>query len=172
MGPKRDDVKKRGVRRAGLVVILSSLSSVFWAFFPPPALAADPSPADLIFSNFDHGQVIVLSALASGAVALAIAASLWALAEQRSAQHLRRLLRGALARNKASLGERDALLGASREALVVWGRAGVMPLSYGGGEAMLNSCLKGADAATLTKALENLSAKGTGFRCTTSMASF
>jgi hypothetical protein len=37
-------------------------------------------------------------------------------------------------------------LGAGREALVVWGRDGSGPFSYGGGEALLDSCLKGPDA--------------------------
>jgi hypothetical protein len=63
--------------------------------------------------------MLVLSALAAGAVALAVAASLWALAEQRNAQRLRRVLKGAGARAKAAVGERDALLGAGREPLVV-----------------------------------------------------
>jgi PAS domain-containing protein len=157
MGPKRDDVKNLGERQAGLVVILSSLP---W-FFPSAAQAALSDPA---FDNFDHGRLIVLSALAAGAVALAIATALWALAEQKNTQVLRRALKASLARSKAALGERDALLGAGREALVVWGREGVTPLSYGGGEALLKSCLKGADAAALNQAMENLVAKGSAFR--------
>ncbi|HWC63584.1 MAG TPA: PAS-domain containing protein, partial [Rhizomicrobium sp.] len=142
-----------GARQAGLVVILSFL------FSPPAQAALDPA-----FDNFDHGRLIVLSALAAGAVALAIAVSLWALAAQKNAQLLRRALKAAAARNKAALGERDALLGAGREALVVWRRDEALPLSYGGGEAMLNSCLKGADTLALSQALENLSAKGVTFR--------
>jgi signal transduction histidine kinase len=106
----------------------------------------------------------VLSALASGAVALAIAASLWALAEQRGAQRLRRALKSAGARTQASVGERDALLSAGREALVVWGRDGSGPYSYGGGEALLDSCLKGADALALSQALDDLSDKGITFQ--------
>src|ERR1700704_1757544 len=103
MGPNRGGLKNWGVRLGGGVAFLSST--------PLPALAADPA--------FDNGRLIVLSALASGAVALAIAASLWALAEQRGAQRLRRILRNAGARNRTALGERDALLSAARESLVV-----------------------------------------------------
>ena len=106
----------------------------------------------------------MLSALAAGAVALAIAASLWALAEQRGAQRLRRALRSAGARTQAAVGERDALLSAGREALVVWGRDGSGPFSYGGGEALLDSCLKGADALALSQALDALSDKGISFQ--------
>src|SRR5665213_2203264 len=83
-------------------------------FLPAQARAADS--VDLII-GFDTGRLVVVSALAAGAVALAIAASLWALAEQRNAQRLRRALRSTGARTRTAVGERDALLGASREAL-------------------------------------------------------
>ena len=149
MGPNRDKVKNWWIKPGGAVVFLSSTAL--------PAFAADPTV-------FNNGRLVVLSALASGAVALAIAASLWALAEQRGAQRLRRALKGAGARAKASVGERDALLSAGREALVVWGRDGSGPYSYGGGEALLDSCLKGADALALSQALDDLSDKGLTFQ--------
>jgi signal transduction histidine kinase len=136
------------VRLGGGVVFLSSI--------PLPALAGEPA--------FDGGRLIVLSALAAGAVALAIAASLWALAEQRGAQRLRRVLRTSGARTKAALGERDALLGAGRGALVVWGRDGSQPFSYGGGGALLESCLKGPEALALSRALDELANKGVTFQ--------
>ena len=62
------------------------------------------------------------------------------------------------------MGERDALLGAGREALVVWGRDGSGPFSYGGGDALLESCLKGPDALALSQALDALSDKGAPFQ--------
>ena len=126
---------------------------------PLPALAAtDP------VQTFDNGRLLVLTAMAGGAVALAIAACLWALAEQRAALRLRRALKGAGARIKTAVGERDALLGASREALVVWGRDGSGPFSYAGGDALLQSCLKGPDALTLSKALDDLADRGMAFQ--------
>ena len=149
MGPKRAIVKNWWIKPGGTVAFLSSTAL--------PAFAADTA-------SFDNGRLVVLSAMASGAVALAIAASLWALAEQRGAQRLRRALKAAGARSKAAVGERDALLGAGREALVVWGRDGSGPFSYGGGDALLDSCLKGADALALSKALDDLSDKGTSFQ--------
>jgi signal transduction histidine kinase len=109
-------------------------------------------------------QIVVLSALAAGGVALAIAAGLWALAEQRIAARLRRSLRLTGARTKAAVGERDALLGAGREPLVVWGRDGTGPYSYGGGEQQLQSCLKGPDALALSTAIDSLSARGAAFQ--------
>src|SRR5882762_2847434 len=124
---------------------------------PLPAWAGDPQTAALAFQN---GNVVVLSALACGGVALAIAAALWALAEQRAARRLRRSLRSVGAKTKAALGEREALLGAGREALVVWGRDGSGPFSYGGGDDLLQSCLKGADALALSSALDGLSDRG------------
>ena len=165
MGPIRDGVNKSvkewGARKGGSAALRAfpPLFSALLALLSQPALAADPS-----FENLDNGRFIVLSALAAGAVALAIAAGLWALAEQKSARQLRRVLRSAVARNKAAMGERDALLGASREALVVWGREGLTPQSYGGGEAILNACLKGPNSAALSRALEDLSIKGIAFQ--------
>jgi signal transduction histidine kinase len=142
----------------GCLGVKGLLTSALITLPPAPAFAAMPDA--LILQN---GNVIVLSALACGGVALAIAAGLWALAEQRSAQRLRRSLRAVAAKTKAALGERDALLGAAREALVVWGRDGAGPFSYNGGEELLQSCLKGPDALALSAALDGLSDRGAGF---------
>src|SRR3954466_1707919 len=151
MGPRWGQSGRTGKRlMAGTTALLSTL--------PLPAYAAGAAEA------LDNGRLVVLSAMACGAVALAIAASLWALAEQSNARRLRRALRGAGARIRASVGERDALLGAGREALVVWGRDGSGPFSYGGGDALLDSCLKGQDALSLSKALDDLSEKGVAFQ--------
>ena len=128
---------------------------------PAPAWAAEPVNLAI---GFDTGRLVVLSALAAGAVALAIAASLWALAEQKRAQRLRRNLRFTGARTRGAVGERDALLGAGREALVVWGRDGSGPFSYGGGEEMLEACLKGPDALAFSTALDGLSDRGAAFK--------
>jgi PAS domain-containing protein len=135
------------------------LTAAPWALAPVPALAAIPDALTL-----QNGHVVVLSALACGGVALAIAAGLWALAEQRAAQRLRRSLRAVSAKTRAALGEREALLSAGREALVVWGRDGSGPFSYSGGEELLQSCLKGANALALSSALDGLSDRGAGFQ--------
>ncbi len=67
------------------------------------------------------------------------------------------------ARARAAVGERDALISAGREALVVWGRDGTGPFSYRGGELLLDSCLAGPDATVLSQALDDLSSAGTAF---------
>jgi signal transduction histidine kinase len=133
-----------------------------FALLPGTALAAVPD-AQMTGLAFQTGNAVVLSALACGGVALAIAAGLWALAEQRTARRLRRSLRAVGAKSKAALGEREALLSAGREALVVWGRDGAGPFSYNGGEELLQSCLKGADALALSGAIDALSDHGAGF---------
>src|SRR3954464_376912 len=151
MGPSQGQSSRTGKRLiAGTSALLSTL--------PLPAYAAGAAEA------LDNGRLVVLSAMACGAVALAIAASLWGLAEQSKARRLRRALRGAGARIRASVGERDALLGAGREALVVWGRDGSGPFSYGGGDALLDSCLKGSDALALSGAIDGLSDRGAAFQ--------
>ena len=128
-----------------------------------PAQAASDSQFAAAFQN---GNIIVLSALACGGVALAVAAGLWALAEQRQARRLSRSLRTVSAKTKAALGERDALLGAGREALVVWGRDGCGPFSYNGGDEQLQSCLRGAEALALSGAIDGLADRGAGFSLT------
>ena len=137
------------------------LPAAVCALLPAPAWAAPDAVSSAL--ALQSGNVIVLSALACGGVALAIAAGLWALAEQRTARRLRRSLRAVGAKSKAAIGERDALLGAGSEALVVWGRDGAGPFSYGGGEETLQSCLKGADALALSGAIDGLSERGAGF---------
>src|SRR5882724_4702863 len=69
-----------------------------------------------------------------GGVSLALAAGLWALAEHRAAAALRRSMKTTRALLRAAVGERDALLGAGREALLVWGRDRDMVLTFGGSE--------------------------------------
>ncbi len=154
MRPKMGQGKRPGGRRWQGFLLAAAPCAL-----PMPALAAIPDAL-----TFENGNFIVLSALACGGVALAIAAGLWALAEQRAAQRLRRSLRAVSAKTRAALGEREALLSAGREALVVWGRDGSGPFSYGGGEELLQSCLKGANALALSSALDGLSDRGAGFQ--------
>jgi len=156
MGPTQGQNKNPGIRegfaarRVGWLVVATLL------FANGPALAADAS-------DVSNGQFVVLATIAAGALALALAAALWALAEQNAAIKLRRVLRTTGARVRAAIGERDALLAASRESLVVWGRDGGVPLNYAGGEALLDSCLAGAQATELSKALDDLGDRGAGF---------
>jgi signal transduction histidine kinase len=105
----------------------------------------------------------VLGAITTGAISLAIAAGLWAVAERKVSARLRRALRLAGSRARAALGERDALLSAGKEALIVWGRDGSGPFSYGGAEAVIDSCLQGADAIDLSRALDGLSEQAVPF---------
>ena len=98
-----------------------------------------------------------------GALSLALATAAWALSERLAASRLRKSLRMSRALLQATVGERDALLSAGREALLVWGRDRAMTLSYGGSEALLDSCLTGEDSADLTSALSGLRDHGTPF---------
>jgi signal transduction histidine kinase len=106
---------------------------------------------------------VVLTAMTAGAAVLAVAAGMWALVEQKRSLKLKRQLRNAGARQRAAVGERDALLDVCRDALIVWGRDTDGPMSYGGAEAQLDSCLKGPDATGLSTALDDLSAHGAAF---------
>ena len=84
MRPRMGQGERPGARRWGFLLAASTC-----ALMSAPAQAA--VPAALTFQN---GNLIVLSGLACGGVALAIAAGLWALAEQRTTRRLRRSLQG------------------------------------------------------------------------------
>lgn len=127
------------------------------------ALAAlAPMPALAATTALDETTMVAV-AVGTGAVALAIAAGLWALAEQHISARLRAALRGANARMRASASARDALISASRESLIVWGRDGSAAHSYGGAEALMDSCLAGANATEVSQAIDALSDRGAAF---------
>ncbi len=131
------------------------------------ATSLTPLPVHAQSASFYAADIGVLSAaVAGGAVALAIAVGCWALAEQRSANRLRRKMRDSHARARAAVSERDALIAAGREALVVWGRDGRGPYAYRGADQLLDSCLAGTQARTLAAALDLLGEKGTSFAMT------
>lgn len=150
MRPRMGQKKSPGVR--GGWIGAAAIGGLL--LLPAPALAA---------SDLAPQTELVLGAVTTGAVALAIAAALWALAEQARAGKLRRALRQSSARVRAAVGERDSLLAAGREALIVWGRDGAAPLTYGNAESMLDACLAGPDATELSKALDELSERGASF---------
>jgi len=127
------------------------------AFAPVPALAASTA--------LDETTMVAV-AVGTGAVALAVAAGLWALAEQHISLRLRAALRGANARMRASASARDALIAAGKEPLIVWGRDGSASHSYAGAEALLDSCLAGANATELSQAIDALSDQGVPFQLT------
>src|SRR5580698_6711899 len=91
-----------------------------------------------------------------GAVALALAAGVWALAQLRVIRLLRRRLREAGASARAAVGARDALIAAGRDPVVAWGGEETPAKSYGPAESILESCLAGADAIILAEALDAL----------------
>src|SRR5580658_8676823 len=80
-----------------------------------------------------------------GALALALAAGAWAIAQMRVVWLLRRKLREAGATARAAIGARDALIAAGRDPLVAWGGEDTPAQSYGPAESIVESCLAGAD---------------------------
>jgi signal transduction histidine kinase len=109
---------------------------------------------------------IVIAALVGGACALGLAGAFWAFAESRGSARLRRNLRNTASRARALIAARDALIAAGREAVIVWGPDLADPLSFSGGAQLLEACLRGEDATTLSTALDALSASGSEFTLT------
>jgi signal transduction histidine kinase len=123
------------------------------ALCPGPALAATPSP----------DPVFTASLIAAAAVALGLAAGLWAVAQQRVVKRARGLLASAESRLRASAEARDALLAAGRESLIAWGRDGSPLRAYGQADLLLDACLAGPDATKFSEAIDALSDRGLGF---------
>jgi signal transduction histidine kinase len=138
---------------AGVCLALGAVALVL----PSSAHAADAPFSDLS---------VISTTIAGGAVALAVAACLWALAEQFAAQRLRRSLRSAEARARAGTSARDALISAGREALIVWGSDGSSAKSYGGAAALIDACLEGPEALEVSQALDALADGGVAFALT------
>jgi signal transduction histidine kinase len=111
-------------------------------------------------------SILLTAAVSGGAVALAMAAGLWALATARSAKGLGDAAKTLAAKARAAVAARDALIAAGREPVLVWGRESEAAYSYGGGDALLDSCLSGADATQLSQALDALADSGTTFALT------
>lgn len=118
-------------------------------FVPQPAFAGDAGAVSTIVSF--------------GAVGLAIAASLWAVAAGRTAGKLRNSISAANARAGAAISAREAIIETGRESVLVWGRDGESVWSYGESDRLLDSCLKGPDALLLSQALDDLSQTGAPF---------
>ena len=126
------------------------------------ASSALPTPAFAAAEGFLR-ESNAMAIVALGGISLAIATALWAWSETRAAATLRRSLKEARSLLRATVGERDALLGAGREALLVWGRDHEMTLTYAGSESLLDSCLAGEESGELTSALSALRDQGTAF---------
>src|SRR5579871_1049150 len=146
-GRRRQWRRGIGARAAACAGVLSIVAT--------PALAAG---FDAVLDTF------VPTALVIGATALALAAGLWALAERRAAARLRLSLQQAVSRARAALSERDALIAAGPDPVMVWSRERDAAGSFGGAEALIDSCLAGADALALSTALDDLSARGIPFQ--------
>src|SRR5947207_9846760 len=118
MRPVCDERADRGGRAARLAFI-TALSAVI----PNAASASAPLAPDQI-----EGLVT------AGAVALAVALSLWASALVDVAQKRRRQLQKATGFIRAAIATRDALLGASRDPIAVYRAGESAALNYGGAE--------------------------------------
>jgi signal transduction histidine kinase len=122
------------------------------AFIPVPAYASTARIA-----------LEVAPLIAGGALALGVAAALWASALASVVRRLRRELREIGAFTRSAVGARDALIAASRDALVAWGGDESLPRSYGAADRIVESCLAGPDAPQLAEALDGLSDRGAPF---------
>jgi signal transduction histidine kinase len=111
-----------------------------------------------------HGPEHIDAFVVSGAIALAVGASLWAIALIGAARKLRQQLQKISGSVRSSVAVRDALLTASRDAVVVWNTDLGKAWGYGGGEKAVQSCLAGRNSAELAEALALLNQNGTSFR--------
>jgi PAS domain-containing protein len=97
------------------------------------------------------------------AAVFGVLCSIWAAGAHARFVFLRRTMRSELARSRAVLLLRDAIIEGSGEAIVVMGVDMSVPLTFGGGSSLLQDCLSGPDAAGLAAALDRLLEAGAGF---------
>ena len=101
-------------------------------------------------------ETSLTAAFLVSAAVIGIVCSLWAAwAHVRFVFH-RRATRSELARSRAVLLLRDAIIEGSGEAIVVMGVDMSVPLTFGGGSSLLQDCLSGPEAAGLALSLERL----------------
>jgi PAS domain-containing protein len=115
-------------------------------------------------------ETSLTAAFLVSAIVIGIVCSLWAaVAHTRFVFH-RRGTRNELARSRAVLLLRDAIIEGSGAAIVVMGVDMSVPLTFGGGSSLLQDCLSGPDAASLAMSLDRLLETGVAFDVTARLA--
>lgn len=107
---------------------------------------------------------MIAPAISAGAVALGLAAALWASAQVTVLRRRRRALSEIAANARAEIGARDALLASGRDRVVAWDGDTAAARNFGGAESVVESCFAGPDAMKLAEAADALSAGGVPFR--------
>lgn len=115
--------------------------------------------AGISFSHNSNGLILATAI----ALIFAAGAILWALAERWRMRTQVQTLGRNLARAQRDVYFREALIEACHEAIVVLGLDIAAPLSYRGGTALLQTCLKGPDGARLAEHVNALLERGQPF---------
>jgi signal transduction histidine kinase len=123
------------------------------------AAIALPAPAFAAWSTATQLPPLI----AGGALALGLAAAIWAAAQLHVVRRIRRDLRSLRLVSLSAVGARDALLAAARDPVMAWGSEELPARSYGGADAVVQSCLAGPDATELAEALGALGDHGAPF---------
>lgn len=150
MSPARGPIGKQ--QHSGMARGLAGGATLAATGIPWPAFAAWPGAVH---------EIPLL--VAAGALALGLAAGTWAAAQLAIVMRLRRRLKALRATALSAVGARDALLAASRDPVMAWGSDDLPARSYGGADAIIQSCLSGPDATELAEALGALADRGAPF---------
>lgn len=128
---------------------LSDFASVLARLVSPSGQASqsDIVPAAIVVSSL---------VIAAASTALALVFRVRLIANRQST-------RARLNRSEAALLLRDAVISAGREAVVVLHPGASAPLSFAGGQARLDACLRGADGTVLSSQMERLLQEGIPF---------
>lgn len=103
------------------------------------------------------------AAFVVSAIVIGVVCSIWAAAAHTRFVFHRKSSRNELARSRAVLLLRDAIIEGCGEAVVVMGVDMSVPLAFGGGSSVLQDCLSGPDAAGLAVAVDRLLEAGVAF---------
>ena len=111
-----------------------------------------------------HGD-FALAAIVISAGLIAFLCSFWAACEHVRNMHITQHARHETVRAQSAQRFRDALIAAGGQPIVVLGSDLSSPLSFAGGQDLLQSCLAGPDAVNIATSLDFLFRNGTAFEC-------
>ncbi len=104
-----------------------------------------------------------VAAIVVTSLALAVACGAWAILERARRGNYRARVQAVLRRSQVARHFRDSILESLPETVVVLRSRSQQALSYGGGSALLQQCLKGPDATPLAVAINDLLKRASGF---------
>ena len=143
---------------------LAQFLSALTAPFLRAADALSPYVANIGGHMLSRGDFIVAVVLVSAAT-MVFSSGFWAVGLKLYFKNRRQGLDAEIARLKAAVLFRDAVIATSSDAVVILTKDKSQPMSFGRGRELLLACLEGPNADQVQKAVDGILLEGTGFNC-------